>query len=1034
MGVPSFYRWLVDKYPKVVVDVVEERGDAESVDATKPNPNGNEFDNLYLDMNAIIHPCFHPDDAICPPTTYEEVFEAIFQYIDRLFRIVRPRKLLYLAIDGVAPRAKMNQQRRRRFQAAKNNEIAEEEETRLREQFERQGKKLLPRAESDLSDSNIITPGTLFMSELAKALKGYIQLRIKTDPPWRDINVILSDSNAPGEGEHKIMSFICSQRTLPGYDPNTRHCLYGLDADLIMLALATHELHFSILREKDSSPSLELEQLSNSEPTILGSIKQKKEIDGNSKEVFKPRPSKKPYQLLHIWVLREYLEKDLQILDPPEKFKFDLERIVDDFVFMCFFVGNDFLPHMPTLEIHEGAIDLLLYVYKGEFKNLGGYLVDMERVKDHHHGYIKLKRVEKLILAVGSFEQKIFEKRADLRLRKLRRALPELSESQGGIEEEDEQMQNMPAKNEDHVESHKSTSSKRTESEMMLQNTKELNQRLKSFMQNKSDVFKNSGATLNRVKLGTQGWKERYYKEKFSVENSESIERTRKDVVQSYTEGLHWVLLYYYSGVASWSWFYPYYYGPFASDLKGLGQVKVKFEKSEPFCPFDQLMAVLPPRSAEALPKVYRPLMIDKESDIIRFYPKGCLLPSVAFMLERCMLYLFSRGNANDIFVFLHIVWTNLRLFEDFDIDVDGKRFEWQGTCKLPFIDGKRLQEATAKVVNNIEETEADRNMEKDEYLFVSSANNFRAELICLSSRHASVKEEGASNVKWFSGGELSGSLRLADYGSQDNIHPEAQDRVLCFSFKLRDADKHIPKLVQGVETPEKTVDESDILERMLWHDYKGSRHPQTRLLNQPASRWKQVDDTNDKVTSSSKGAIHKYDGTGWARGGGNNTQRSQCSGFSSYQGRTDSAFSYPENYGDGRRGNTCYSDRNAGPSSSYRPPHVQGRWQRAEVSNSVIGPRFERMRLSTSEEYTCYGRGTFGRGTRSNEPSSYWRPSGDGRWAQSQRGSGGWQQNSSVFDHRSTTDGQWRGRGGNMWNSTGKGAERLNYGQGSWN
>ena len=102
MGVPALFRWLSQKYPKIISQVIEEKpveidGQKIPVDMAGPNPNGEEFDNLYLDMNGIVHPCSHPEDRP-PPSTEEDMMVAIFEYTDRVVNMVRPRKLLMIAV------------------------------------------------------------------------------------------------------------------------------------------------------------------------------------------------------------------------------------------------------------------------------------------------------------------------------------------------------------------------------------------------------------------------------------------------------------------------------------------------------------------------------------------------------------------------------------------------------------------------------------------------------------------------------------------------------------------------------------------------------------------------------------------------------------------------------------------------------------------------------------------------------------------------------------------------------------------------
>jgi 5'-3' exoribonuclease 2 len=197
----------------------------------------------------------------------------------------------------------------------------------------------------------------------------YVHQRLNFHPGWRNLTVVLSDANTPGEGEHKFSQFIREQRARPGWNPNTWHCVYGLDADLIHLALATHEPHYYILRE--------VVFFQDKRGVRRGCGDGNNGVNGSQQEPGgasqKPSIAKKPYQFLKIDTLREYLTLEFQDLRLP--FEFNPERVIDDFVFMCFFVGNDFLPHMPTLDIREEGIELMLHVYREVLPQLPGYVV-----------------------------------------------------------------------------------------------------------------------------------------------------------------------------------------------------------------------------------------------------------------------------------------------------------------------------------------------------------------------------------------------------------------------------------------------------------------------------------------------------------------------------------------------------------------------------------------------------------------------------------------------------------------------------------
>lgn len=676
MGIPKFFRYISERYP-LTSQLIEENKIP-------------EFDNLYLDFNGIIHNCSHPNDEDAHfRMSEEQIFTAIFAYVDLLFGKIKPKKLFFMAVDGVAPRAKMNQQRSRRFRTAK-------EAKEIREKAESKGEKL---PDEKAFDSNCITPGTPFMVRLSAQLRYFVNKKITEDANWRGVEVVLSGHEVPGEGEHKIMEYIRLSRAQPDYNPNVRHCLYGLDADLIMLGLLSHDPHFCLLREgvkfgpaAKRKGAISLENLN--------------------------------FYLLHLSLMREYLDLEFRDIEDILAFEYSLERVIDDFILLAVFVGNDFLPNLPDLHIHENGLERLFDVYKKVLPSLDGYI--------NEGGVINTKRLQVVLDEMTIWEREIFEKeyadsnwfkgkrskhvqemelarkRAKLvlmrpqrdifdkvrqfvlqnrrkssqhrtaaltmpntfpaRERKFISTLAEELNLSVTWDEYDEEDQNLVTwrlpgvvdepLTETAAEHGYGNENSEGEWEDVDEEDEEgrvaVDRVLKKF--DKAPVVdeEEGGGFDARHEQSINDkmaeWKRGYYKEKLGIsyDNPEEMH----DLTYRYAEGLQWVMHYYYSGIASWGWFYDYHYAPRISDLRGLGDMLFTFELGKPFHPFEQLMGVLPSASMDHIPTAYQDLMYDPNSPILDFYPL------------------------------------------EFEQDLNGKKQEWEAIVKIPFIDEQRLLRA----------------------------------------------------------------------------------------------------------------------------------------------------------------------------------------------------------------------------------------------------------------------------------------------------------------------------------------------------
>ena len=224
MGVPRLFPWICQTFPEAKLSFF--KGEWST-----------SVDWAYLDASGILHSAnqriHHYGSNVTPIDMYAKYtpeekqiasFELIFDTMVFITTIVRPKKGLYIAIDGPAPRGKQAQQRQRRATASHDRP----------EGF----------------DSNCLSPGTEYMFELTKYLHFHIRRRMETDAAWRKLDVVFSPPSVPGEGEHSCLNFM---RRLPDAEKLT-HCIYGPDGDLIMLTLSIHLPHIFLLREDQYNP------------------------------------------------------------------------------------------------------------------------------------------------------------------------------------------------------------------------------------------------------------------------------------------------------------------------------------------------------------------------------------------------------------------------------------------------------------------------------------------------------------------------------------------------------------------------------------------------------------------------------------------------------------------------------------------------------------------------------------------------------------------------------------------------------------
>ena len=527
MGIPRFAKTLMTRYPLIIGNIRTE-SDIPIIH------------NLYLDLNSTIHELSHsnPDNilALLKNKSYEQIYQETCDIINQIVQLIKPKSLLVIALDGVSPIAKISDQLKSRYSKyflANNQEIND----------------LITNLNLDKKnnfDKNEISPCTNFMINLEKYIDNYILQKKKENADiWKDINIIFSGTNVPGEGEYKIME-IMREEKIKNENKLINHCILSNDADFILLSLLCHEANIVLLKKGTS----------NKKEYNFKSTKKNNFLNFN--------------EFLYISVLREYLDIEFCKLKSKIKFEYNIEKLCDDFSFLCFLYGNDFLPSLLSLDNDGNVFEFVINSYKNSLIKFNDYLTN--------NGLINFSNFKIFMNDLSMKESEYFNEKSDFFKRILlsRKNNHIFNTSLFDIYKEENSLNKDNNIKVDKYERLKKIINKSDTLVKKINNINDMEiiKRDEEFGKDLNDFFINK--FVEEYNNDKYKGKIMYYQEKFNIdiEDNEGKKELNK-IILNYIEGLQWNLLYF-KGYLSWNWNYLYNYCPLISNI-----AKFNFDKNQ---------------------------------------------------------------------------------------------------------------------------------------------------------------------------------------------------------------------------------------------------------------------------------------------------------------------------------------------------------------------------------------------------------------------------------------------------------------------